>query len=71
MKNRDKIEYYKGNDMVASVISSMVPTIGSIINIKAVTYEVSKVEYALDHASNNSLCGMRANVDLVFVNDDN
>ena len=64
MNNRDKIEYYKGNNLVASTMSSMVPPVGSVINIKAITYEVIKVEYALDHSTNNALCGMRANVDL-------
>ena len=64
MKNRDRIEYYDGNMLVASTVSSMVPPVESVINIKAVTYMVVRVEYALDHSNDNSLCGMRANVDI-------
>jgi len=64
MKNRDRIEYYKGKNMIASAASSIVPMVGAIINIKAITYKVAKVEYALDHSADNALCGMRANVDL-------
>ena len=65
MKNRDKIEYYHENKLLASVISSMVPTVGAMISINANTYEVGKVEYALDHSADyNQMCGMRANVDL-------
>ena len=64
MKNRDEIEYYDGNNMLVSVMSSMVPPVGSLINIKAETYRVTAVTYALDHSTDNDLCGMRANVDV-------
>ena len=64
MKNRDKIEYYDGNNMLASAMSSMVPTVGSKISIRAETYTVTSVTYAIDHSDDNQLCGMRANVDV-------
>ena len=64
MINRDKIEYYGGNNLVASVISSMVPAVDSLINIRNVTWKITNVTYALDHSNDNDLCGMRANVDI-------
>ena len=64
MKNRDKIEYYDGNNMLASAMSSMVPLVGSKISIRAETYTVTSVTYAIDNSTDNQLCGMRANVDV-------
>lgn len=66
---RDVIEYYDvdgtpGRDLIASVKSSMVPSVGSKINIRKQTYEVVNVTYALDAADDQMFASMRANVDL-------
>lgn len=64
MVNRDKIEFYDGNNLIASCMSSMTITEGSKISIEGKTWTVSSVTYALDYSDDNQLCGMRANVDL-------
>ena len=64
MQSRDRIEYYDGDTMVASVESAMVPAVGSRISIRKKTWAVARVTYALDHADEPMEKGMRANVDL-------
>ena len=64
MQNRDKIEYYDGDRIVASVESSMVPTVGSRISIRKKTWSVVRVTFALDHADEPMEKGMRANVEI-------
>jgi len=60
----DIIEFYCGDRMVAIVSSSMVPPVESLISIRAKTYTVLSVTYALDHADKGSERRMRANIDL-------
>lgn len=64
MQNRDRIEYYDGDRIVASVESSMVPTVGSRISIRKETWAVVRVTFALDHADEPMEKVMRANVDI-------
>lgn len=64
MQNRDWIEYCDGDKLVGSVNSAMVPTVGSRISIRKKTWAVVRVTYALDHADEPSMKGMRANVDI-------
>lgn len=64
MQNRDKIEYYNGDELVASVESAMVPAVGSRIIIRNKTWAVARVTYTLDHADEMHERGMRANVDV-------
>ena len=45
-------------------MSSMVPLVGSKISIRAETYTVTSVTYAIDNSTDSQLCGMRANVDV-------
>jgi hypothetical protein len=62
----DRIEFYdeKTGKLVASVKSSMVPTVGKRISIRKQTWEVERVTFALDHADDPALKNMRCNVDL-------
>ena len=65
MQGKEKIEFYLNGKLLASVESPMVPPVGSMNSIRAITYEVISVTYALDYADEQ--CGikrMRANIDL-------
>jgi hypothetical protein len=64
-QNKDMIEYYDGDKILASVKSSMVPMVGAKISIRGKTWKVASVTYALDHADDFLRTGMRANIDLV------
>ena len=64
MQNRDKIEFYDGEKLVASLNSSMVPTVGGKIVIRKKIWTVVRVTYALDYADRLLEEAMRANVDL-------
>lgn len=64
MENRDRIEFYHGKKVIAVVKSSMVPTVGSLISIQRNAWRVVGIVYALDHADDFQLRGMRCNVDL-------
>jgi hypothetical protein len=64
MTNRDRIEFYAGDSLIASVASSMVPPIKAKISIAKKVFEVIRVTYALDHTNEPAERGMRANVDL-------
>lgn len=61
------VEFYeqKSPKMLVSVESAMVPTIGSMISIKGVTWEVSYISYSIDHSDNILEKRMRANVEVV------
>jgi hypothetical protein len=61
------IEFYCGDTdrMISSVGSSMVPPVGSCINIQKKTWKVARVTYALDYPDEpHSDRVMRANVSL-------
>jgi hypothetical protein len=61
----DRLEFYDGDTPVAFVKSSIVPTVGSKISIKKVTWTVTRVSYALDHSGGaDSERDMRANIDI-------
>ena len=64
---RTVIEFYEANtpQMIAIVESAMVPTVGSMISIRGVTWKVASVSYAVDNASSYNDKVMRANIDLV------
>lgn len=69
MRNDDSIEYYNidgtlGLNLVATVKSSIVPALGSKINIREKTWEVVNVTYAVDDADNSLITKMRAIVNL-------
>jgi hypothetical protein len=64
MEMREMVEFYCEYKLIASVHSSMVPTVGARINIRRKTYKVRYVSYALDHADDFTLRRMRASVDL-------
>lgn len=63
---KDVIEYYAvdGENLVCTVQSNMVPTVGSFINISGKTWKVINVTYTVDHSDNQLKKHMRANVDL-------
>lgn len=63
----DAIEFYDGDRILARVDSSIVPPVDSFISIRGRTWRVGRVTYALDHADEPSLRGMRVNVDLTLV----
>jgi hypothetical protein len=65
IRNRDTVEFYDDQYMIAQVSSSIVPPVGARINIQKRTWVVTAVTYALDHADSQTERSMRANVDLV------
>lgn len=69
MQNRDKVEFYDidgnlGRDLVAAVNSSIVPDIGSRVNIRNNNWEVVSVSYCVDYCDDIALARVRANVEL-------
>jgi len=62
----DRLEFYNGKRIIASVDSSIVPIIGSKISIRKKTWEIISVTYAIDYvdATLPALRTMRANIDL-------
>ena len=60
----DRIEFYDGNQLLVSFLSSMVPPVGSKISIRKKTWIVARITYALDQADNPDARDMRANVEL-------
>ena len=60
----DTIEYYNGKDLVVRVKSYIVPTVGSLINIRKKTWKVINITYAIDYADDWQRSSTRANVDL-------
>lgn len=64
---QDRIEFYDGDKIVATVESSMIPQIGSKISIRKKTWEVTHVTFALDHADEARERMMRCNVDIKAV----
>lgn len=65
--NKDMIEYYAVDEenLVCTVKSNMVPTVGSFINISNKTWRVVGVTYTVDYSGEPSKKHMRANVDLL------
>jgi hypothetical protein len=62
---RDSIEFYDKDRIVARAHSSIVPAVGSFVNINKTTWVVSKVTYAVDYSDSPHDTAMRANVDLI------
>ena len=60
----DRLEFYNGHRMIGSSDSSMVPRVGEFISIRKATWKITNITYALDHADDYALCGMRCNVDV-------
>jgi hypothetical protein len=65
----DTVEYYNvdgipDKDLIVSLKSSIVPTIGSYINIRKNTYRVLTITYAVDYADDHQRTIMRANVNV-------
>lgn len=61
----DRIEFYDGKTLIATVHSSIVPHLGALISVRKETWRVEKITYALDYPHDESMRTMRANVDLV------
>jgi len=59
----DKVEYWNEETagLVAVVKSSIVPLIGSTINIRRKDWKVVEINYSID-AADEPQCAMRANV---------
>lgn len=68
MVNRDTIEFYEENNLVAWVASSMIPMVGDKISIRKKTWQVAGVSFSLDHAEEYVETAMRCNVQLVAPN---
>lgn len=62
------IEFYdeKGS-CIASVKSSIIPPVDSMISIRKKVWRISRVAYALDHADEPQEKQLRANIELVGV----
>ena len=65
MQNRDRVEFYDGQKMIAAAASSIVPPVNSKVSIRGKTWTVTRVTFALDHADEIAERGLRANIDLV------
>jgi hypothetical protein len=62
--NKDIIEFYYKDKLLAFVDSSFIPPISSFINIRKVTYKIENITFALDHADEIMERRMRCNIDL-------
>jgi phosphotransferase system IIB component len=61
--SHDTVEFYTDTRLLVRVNSSIVPLVGSMINIKKITYKVTSVTFAVDHAD-GVWPAMRCNIDL-------
>ena len=64
MTDKDRLEFYNGPSLVASVRSSIVPPVGAKISVNKETWTVVRVTFALDYEADYQSSRMRANVDL-------
>jgi len=66
MKGVDSIEFYLEGAVkyISRVESSMVPPVGSLVSIRAKTYEVLGFTFAVDHADEFMETAMRCNVEV-------
>ena len=64
IQNRDSVDFYDGEHLIAQAWSSMVPPVGAKISIRKEVWTVLRVTYALDHADEIHERGIRANVDV-------
>lgn len=67
MSQPDTIEFYVGDKVISILNSSMIPPVGSYINIEKTTYKVDMVSFAIDYQDKLFERQMRANVQLVKV----
>lgn len=65
--SKDIVEYYDGDNLYITVISSIVPPVGSKINIRKKTWKIINVTYAVDFADSVDLRHARVNVDIEAV----
>lgn len=65
MNPPDVIEFWVYNKVLLRIQSSMVPPVGSGININKVTYKVESVSFSVDYADKVFERQMRCNVELV------
>jgi hypothetical protein len=59
----DTVELYVDNRLLVRVKTSIVPSIGSMVNIKKITYRVTSVTFTVDYAD-GVWTVMRSNIDL-------
>ena len=66
-----KIEFYIGNarGLIAAVDDGAVPREGEFVNIRSITYCVSRVTWAVDQADDLRERSLRANVELATVDE--
>lgn len=58
----DTIEFYDGNNLIASIKSSFQLNRGDMINIRKETWQILKVSFYLDHANDHRQKRLRCNV---------
>lgn len=63
MIKRNRVEIYNSVGLLSSVDTSIVPFVGSFINIEGKTWRVARVTFAVDY-SGQPFERMRANVDV-------
>ena len=68
-RNNDTVEFYnvngkRGHDLIAATKTSIIPRVGTVINIRRQTWEVVVVSYDLNDADDSIITRMRANVGL-------
>ena len=64
MRNLDRIEIYNKDKMIGSVKSSIVPAVGSYINVCKKVWKITSVTFAVDYSTDTALSGMRCNIDV-------
>jgi hypothetical protein len=64
MKIRDEINFWANDKLLASLSSSIVPLVGTFVNIKKKTYKITYVSYCVDYADRIMETRMRTNVEL-------
>jgi len=63
--DNSSLEFYRGEKLLASVASSLVPHVGGLVSIRGKTWKIVNVTYAVDHSDavfSNRV--MRANIDV-------
>lgn len=64
MTNRDVVEIYGPDGLLTSVASSIIPPVGSYINIEKKTWQITRVTFAVDYNDDRILKQMRCNIDV-------
>lgn len=66
--NKDCVEFYLDDRLLASIRTSIIPPVGSLINIRKIVYKINRISYAIDHVESFSERLIRCNIDIELHN---